>query len=110
MQAVLSSAGASEAAIGAVQEVHDSCPTCKFLHSRYFRKPVSSLPKYRQFLECLRVDFLYIEPGVYFLHAVDSFSRYNLGQIVFFAVGRFHMPGVAAQCANSAISPQENRF
>jgi hypothetical protein len=83
MQAVLSSAGASKEAIEAVQEVHDSCPTCKFLHSRYFRKPCSSMPKYRQFLECLRVDFLYIEPGVYFLHAVDSFSRYNLGQIVF---------------------------
>ena len=87
MRKVLRAAGCSKEGLALVDKIHDSCPTCQFLHSRRFRRPTSAIPKYTRYLQCLRLDLLYIEKGVYFLHAIDAFSRYNLGKIIRFRTG-----------------------
>ena len=64
-----------------LKDIVKNCETC-IRHSKPKRQPVGGLPMASTFNETIAVDLHELEPGVWYLHAIDHFTRFIAGSSV----------------------------
>ena len=64
-----------------LKDIVKNCETC-IRYSKPKRKPVVGLPMASTYNETIAVDLHELEPGVWYLHAIDQFTRFSAGSII----------------------------
>ena len=67
--------------IGILKNIVSNCETC-IRYSRPKPKPAVGLPMASTYNETVAVDLHELEPGVWYLHIIDHFTRFSAGSIV----------------------------
>lgn len=64
-----------------LQQIVNDCEICK-KYKRTKPKPAVGLPLASEYNETVAVDLHELEPGVWYLHIIDHFTRFSAGNIV----------------------------
>lgn len=64
-----------------LQKIISECETCQ-RYSRTTPKPAVGLPLASQHNETVAVDLHELEPGVWYLHSIEQFTRFSAGSIL----------------------------
>ncbi|XP_048012163.1 uncharacterized protein LOC125245541 isoform X2 [Megalobrama amblycephala] len=79
---LLASSGNKDAECSVILEkIVSECETCQ-RYSKTTPKPAVGLPLASQYNETVAVDLHELEPGVWYLHIIDQFTRFSAGSIL----------------------------
>lgn len=82
LQRLLTSSGNKDAECSVILEkIVSECGTCQ-RYSKTKPKPAVGLPLASQYNETVAVDLHELEPGVWYLHIIDQFTRFSAGSIL----------------------------
>lgn len=82
LQRLLKSSGNNDAeCIAILQKIISECEICQ-RYSKPTPKPAAGLPLESEYNETLAVELHELEPGVWYLHIIDQFTRFSAGSIL----------------------------
>lgn len=82
LQRLLLSSGNKDAECDAIlQRIVTDCETCQ-KHSKMKPRPAVGLPLASQHNETVAVDLHELEPGLWYLHIIDQFTRFSAGSVL----------------------------
>lgn len=82
LQRLIHSAGNKDKeCIAILQQIEHDCDICK-RYSKTKPKPAAGLPLASEYNETVAVDLHELEPGVWYLHIIEHFTRFSAGNIV----------------------------
>lgn len=82
LQRLLHSAGNKDKdCVTILQEIVNKCDICQ-RHSKTKPKPAVGLPLASEYNDTVAMDLHELEPGVWYLHIIDHFTRFSAGNIV----------------------------
>lgn len=82
LQRLLASSGNKDAECSVILEkIVSECETSQ-RYSKTKPKPAVGLPLASQYYETVAVDLHELEPGVWYLHIIDQFTRFSAGSIL----------------------------
>jgi len=64
-----------------LKDIVKNCETC-IRYSKLRQKPAVGLPMASAYNETVAMDLHELEPGVWYLHAIDHFTRFSAGSII----------------------------
>ena len=78
---IQSSGNKDKSCLSILQQIVHDCDICQ-RYSRTKPKPAVGLPLASEYNETVAVDLHELEPGVWYLHVIDQFTRFSAGSIV----------------------------
>lgn len=78
---ILNAGSQDKECITILQQIAHDCDICK-RYNKTKPKPAAALPLATEYNETVAVDLHELEPGVWYLHIINHFTRFSTGNIV----------------------------